>query len=39
MSIEQIYERVDFEKMNRRHVEMIHRYVKFLDKNDVLHRF
>lgn len=39
MSIEQIYERADFEKMNRRHENMIHRYVNFLDTNDVPHRF
>lgn len=39
MSIEQIYERADFEKMNRRHEKMIHRYVKFLNQNDVSHRF
>ena len=39
MPIDQIYERADFEKMNDSHMEMIHRYAKFLDKNGVLHKF
>ena len=39
MTIEQIYERADFEQMNRRHESRIHRYVRFLEKNDVSHRF
>lgn len=39
MSIEQIYEGADFEKTNDAHAEMIHRYAKFLDKKDVLHKF
>ena len=39
MSIDEIYERVDFDKMNDTHMEMIHLYAKLLDKNGVLHKF
>ena len=38
-SLREIYDQADFEKCNRRHEVMLDRYVDFLDKNGISHRF
>lgn len=39
LPVREIYERADFEAANRRHVRMLEKYVAFLEKNGVRHRF
>ena len=39
MSLEAIYEQIDFQASNRRHMEMLCRYIKFIEKNGMQHNF
>ena len=39
MSLREIFEQADFDKYNRRHRIMVGRYVNFLDRNGIGHRF
>ena len=38
-TLEAIYEQADFDKFSNHHAIMIQRYIDFLEKNDVQHRF
>ena len=39
LPVREIYERADFEAANRRHARMLEKYVAFLERNGVCHRF